>query len=152
MDYWGVSNFQALKYILANDEAKHINVTTIYPEILQNNIDMLEKEDRSRLTLVHPDSADYFITNFRFHPDDFFPASQEYFSDKVLNSTVIRGIYDEGTYGAAKVILQASENFSLAFSICFFFCTAFFSKRCLATSAWFSIEQPRKNAGNAICN
>jgi hypothetical protein len=90
MDYWGVSNFQALKYILGNDESKHINVTTIYPEILQNNIDMLEEEDRARLTLVHPDSADYFITNFRFHPDDFFPSTQEYYSDKVLNSTVIR--------------------------------------------------------------
>ena len=90
MDYWGVSNYQALKYILNNDESKHIFVTTIFPEILQNNIDELDEDDRSRVTLVHPDSADYFITNFRFHPDDFFPDTKEYYSDKVLGSTVIK--------------------------------------------------------------
>lgn len=88
MDYWGVSNYQALKYILNNDESKKIYVTTIYPEIMQNNIDMLEEEDRNRLQLVHPDSSEYFITNFRFHPDDF--QMQEEYSFKVLNSTVIR--------------------------------------------------------------
>jgi hypothetical protein len=88
MDYWGVSNYQALRYILNNDESKKIFVTTIYPEILQNNIDMLEDDDRNRLQLVHPDSSEYFITNFRFHPDDF--EFQEEYSYKVLNSTVIR--------------------------------------------------------------
>jgi hypothetical protein len=88
MDYWGVSNYSALKYILDNDQRNSIMVTTIYPEILQNNIDFLDDEDHKRIKLVHPDSADYFITNFRFHPDDF--PMQEDYSFKVLNSTVIR--------------------------------------------------------------
>jgi hypothetical protein len=88
MDYWGVSNLQALKYILDADQRREIMVTSIYPEILQNNIDYMEEEDRARLKLVHPDSADYLITNFRFHPDDF-PYLEEH-SDKALNSTVIR--------------------------------------------------------------
>lgn len=88
MDYWGVSNLQALKYILDADQRKEIMVTSIYPEILQNNIDFMEEEERVRLKLVHPDSADYLITNFRFHPDDF-PYMEEH-SDMALNSTVIR--------------------------------------------------------------
>jgi len=88
MDYWGVSNLQALKYVVDNDAGKNIKVSTIYPEIMQNNIDMMEEEDRNRLTIVHPDSCQYFITNFRFHPDDF-PFSEEY-SYRALNSTVIR--------------------------------------------------------------
>ncbi len=88
MDYWGVSNLQALKYVLENDARKSIMVSTIYPEIMQNNIDMMEDEDRNRLKIVHPDSCQYFITNFRFHPDDF-PLKEEY-SFHVLNSTVIR--------------------------------------------------------------
>ena len=88
MDYWGVSNLQALKHILENDQRKLIKVTAIFPEILQNNIDMLEPEDRSRLKLLIPDSSDYLITNFRFHPDDF-PFNEDY-SFMVQNSTVIR--------------------------------------------------------------
>lgn len=88
MDYWGVSNMQALKYILEHDNANLIRVTSIYPEILQNNIDMLPPDDRKHFVLLVPDSAQYLITNFRFHPDDFqFP---EEYSFKVLNSTVIR--------------------------------------------------------------
>ena len=88
MDYWGVSNLQALKYVLDNDAGRNIMVSTIYPDIMQNNVDMLEEEDRNRLKIVHPDSCQYFITNFRFHPDDF-PMKEEY-SFHVLNSSVIR--------------------------------------------------------------
>jgi len=88
MDYWGVSNLQALKYILDNDAGRNIKVSTIYPEIMQNNIDAMEEEDRARLTIVHPDSCQYFVTNFRFHPDDF-PFSEDH-SFHVLNSSVIR--------------------------------------------------------------
>lgn len=96
MDYWGVSNLQALKYILDNDQRNLIMVTTIYPEILQNNIDFLDDEDHSRIKLVHPDSSDYFITNFRFHPDDF-PMKEDH-SFMVLNSTVIR-VYQQKEIG-----------------------------------------------------
>jgi hypothetical protein len=96
MDYWGVSNLQALKYILENDQRNQIMVTTIFPELLQNNIDILDDDDRKRVKLVHPDSSDYFITNFRFHPDDF-PMKEEY-SFQVLNSTVIR-IYRQKDIG-----------------------------------------------------
>ena len=86
LDYWGVGNKQALEYILANDQRPHIKISAIYPEPVWDNVGILDTMDRIRLKVIPPDSCDYFITNFRFHPDDF-PYPVEY-SINILNSSI----------------------------------------------------------------
>jgi hypothetical protein len=90
MDYWGTSYKQGLDYIVKNDTSKKINIyVSEWPGI--SNSYLLKPADRNRLFYVNAeDKADYFLTDYRSHPDDFpLPASQIYYSIKVLNSTIL---------------------------------------------------------------
>lgn len=71
MDYWGLSYKQGLEYIAANDKSEQIYVAVQnLPGIL--NFNMLSAEDKKRLIWTNnPGTANYFLTNFRNHPDDF---------------------------------------------------------------------------------
>jgi len=72
MDYWGVSYKQALEYVLNIDKRDTLYIRAQnYP--CEGNAFLLPKNDRKRIIFVHKDStsADYFITNYRFHPGAF---------------------------------------------------------------------------------
>ncbi len=88
-DYWGTSCLQALNYLLAKhpyDKIMICNGAGIQP--VRNNIGMLKPHDRERIEIVDDCSkADYFITNYRLHPEDF--PNQVDFKVTVLNSSAV---------------------------------------------------------------
>jgi hypothetical protein len=90
LEYWGCSFKQALEYITTNDTAKTIKVCCIHKSPLDNNILMLPEPERKRI-VFEPEAmkADYFITNFRLHPDDF-PSTNIAYEIQVQNSTIMR--------------------------------------------------------------
>jgi hypothetical protein len=89
MDYWGTAYKDGLEYILAHDDRPVIRVYCWVGPIL-GNIDILEKAARKRIVVVHADEQpDYFITNFRNHPQEYdYP--HNFYELKVLNSTIFR--------------------------------------------------------------
>ncbi len=67
LDYWGLTNLQALKVILAHDSRKRITIAPIGATALEQSILMLERDERLRVIAVLPgNDPDYFITNYRF--------------------------------------------------------------------------------------
>ncbi|MES2591416.1 MAG: glycosyltransferase family 39 protein [Bacteroidota bacterium] len=71
LDYWGLSYKQALEYILATDKSGSINIAADLEEC-HLNFSIIPVEERKRLVWTYePQSADYFLTNFRYHPADY---------------------------------------------------------------------------------
>lgn len=69
LDYWGLTYRQGLAWILAHDARPRISVHSYRPEPVYNNVQVLPAADRQRLLLVPPQvPAEYFITNYRWHP------------------------------------------------------------------------------------
>ncbi len=87
LDYWGLSYRKALEYIVGADTSSHIRIyTTTYPGRV--NVAMLPRADRNRVELVASDAdADYVMTNYRFHPQDY-PYPHEVFSVRVGNASI----------------------------------------------------------------
>jgi hypothetical protein len=87
LDYWGLSYRKALEYIVRSDTSSHIRIfTTTYPGRV--NVAMLPPADRSRVDLVASDAdADYVMTNYRFHPQDY-GYTNEVYSVRVGNASI----------------------------------------------------------------
>ncbi len=87
LDYWGLSYRKALEYIVRSDTSSHIRIfTTTYPGRV--NVAMLPRADRSRVDLVASDAdADYVMTNYRFHPQDY-GYTNEVYSVRVGNASI----------------------------------------------------------------
>ncbi len=90
MDYWGAGLKVGLERLIKDHPDGAIKVSSNYlgNGPLQNNIEILQERDRKRLEITEPEAADYFITNFRSHPDTFAYPHVDY-SIKVLNSTIL---------------------------------------------------------------
>lgn len=73
MDYWGVGYQQDLAYIATHDDRPAITVVSIPPSPAPISVQMLPDDQRRRITVVESltDSADYFITNYRWHPQPY---------------------------------------------------------------------------------
>ncbi|MEW6742199.1 MAG: hypothetical protein AB1486_05530 [Planctomycetota bacterium] len=72
VDYWGLSYRQGLEALLAHDSAERISYSAAtFPG--EFNLNILPPEDRARLAYVGDDPADgtYFLTNYRWHPQDY---------------------------------------------------------------------------------
>jgi hypothetical protein len=71
LDYWGLSFRQGLEYILATDKSKQIYIAANLEECLLN-FSIIPVEERKRLIWTYDsNSADYYLTNFRYHPADY---------------------------------------------------------------------------------
>lgn len=70
-DYWGVSYKEGLEAILAADERQQVTVLAAnFPG--QGNALILPESQRKRLHFVTTEEeADYFISNFRWHPNSY---------------------------------------------------------------------------------
>ena len=88
LDYWGLSYRKALEYVVASDPAPNIRIIVAnYPGRV--NVLMLAPRDRARITIVGPEEgANYFITNYRFHPEPY-PFANEVFSVRVGNASIV---------------------------------------------------------------
>jgi hypothetical protein len=78
LDYWGLSFRQGLEYIVKSDKRPVIGLSANVIAPLINNAIFLEKEDIGRLKLTDIQNADYFITNYRWHPQPYPPANEIY--------------------------------------------------------------------------
>lgn len=70
LDYWAAGYKQALEYLIAQAPENEIKIAW-GPAPLTMNREMLQQQDRPRIVFVNLEDADYFITNFRIHPEDF---------------------------------------------------------------------------------
>jgi hypothetical protein len=76
-DYWGLSYKKGLEYILETDNRPKIKVGINF---LSGAIasDMLTPEQRQRLQFTEESEAEYFLTEYRWHPQPY-PYSEEVF-------------------------------------------------------------------------
>lgn len=87
-DYWGVSYRQTLEYILEHDTSSKINILPENDPGIYNSY-ILQSDKRKRLHFTNIDSANYFITNFRWHPSDYAGAGKYLFSSvRVYNNSI----------------------------------------------------------------
>lgn len=89
MDYWGVSYLLAIEEVLRIDGSEQIliNFSTRAGEFTA--VEMLSEKDQQRI-LITEDNPKYFITGYRYHPQDYpYSKSQEIFSIKVMNNTIL---------------------------------------------------------------
>ncbi|MBU0528677.1 glycosyltransferase family 39 protein, partial [bacterium] len=88
LDYWGLSYKQSLEYILKNDDSPSINICVAnFPGEL--NVQFLPPRDRTRINIVPMDQATYFITNYRWHPQDYEDIEKsEFYSIHIEHNTI----------------------------------------------------------------
>lgn len=78
LDYWGLSFRQGLEYIIKNDKRPAIGLSTNAIRPMINNSIFLEKQDIGRLRHTDIHQADYFLTNYRWHPQPYQLANEVY--------------------------------------------------------------------------
>jgi len=88
LDYWGLSFRRGLEYIAANDKRPLIKLSANVSPPLINNAIFLDRRDIKRLRLTGVDQADYFLTNYRWHPQEYF-LHQEVFTVNVDNQKIL---------------------------------------------------------------
>jgi hypothetical protein len=88
LEYWGCAYKEGMDYIISHDTSPVIRVSASEPE--RNAVAMLPERDKERIiSVAESEHPDYFITNFRMHPDDYnYPIV--FYEVRVLNSTIMR--------------------------------------------------------------
>ena len=90
MEYWGISYRKGLEYILAHDTASMIRISNGAGPIY-DNVGILTEAQRKRITIVaENENPDYFITVFRYHPEEYDYYHNIIYNYKISNSTVLR--------------------------------------------------------------
>tara|TARA_X000001036_G_scaffold436573_1_gene479992 strand:- start:270 stop:1892 length:1623 start_codon:yes stop_codon:yes gene_type:complete len=97
LDYWGLSNLNALKFIINNEKKNNIKVSTISFSDLKTSVLKLEKKDRERIQIVFDSNeADYLIDSYMRRPRKNFIITPEDFKvvyDLKVNNTSINTVY-----------------------------------------------------------
>jgi hypothetical protein len=93
MDYWGVSYRQSLEYILNHDNSKRINICAESGTPGFYNSFILPEKERIRINYVSLDKADYFITNYRYHPADYDKLKEKKFHSFTVDGNTISEIF-----------------------------------------------------------
>lgn len=92
LDYWGTSYKQQLEFILKKDTSCKINIAVANSPGSMNRF-ILPIEDRKRLNFVKIEKAKYFITNYRWHPEDYLEFHQKKWHSIKVNNNTINEIY-----------------------------------------------------------
>ena len=87
LDYWGVSSKQALEAILAQDTSALVHIMDSSTPV-SDNIMFLPADQRKRVFTGDPQPM-YFITQFRYHPQDF-EHPNIFWNKKILGSSAVR--------------------------------------------------------------
>jgi hypothetical protein len=88
MDYWGVGYKHALKYILKVDKSEIIKIHAD-TWVCQTNSELLPKYQQRHFMFVDSlQKADYYITTYRWHPNDYTANMKEFKSFMVLDNKV----------------------------------------------------------------
>lgn len=88
LDYWGLSYREALEYILENDKGETIKIY-VTEGVGFFNRNILKPGDKERLIYVeNPEEANYFISNYRYHPDEY-PYENEFYSIEIGGAKIM---------------------------------------------------------------
>ena len=88
LDYWGLSYKQGVDYILEHDPAQKMMVNLVHTPGMLYHRYMLSKKQSVRIDLVQPENADYVISTFRFHPEDY-PYPNKFYSINVRGTEIL---------------------------------------------------------------
>jgi len=97
-DYWGMTYREAFEHILKTDPRPNIRVALAAYPLGMANILILPRADRERLTFVaEPDAGftgsesgfDYFVSNFRWHREDYPVSAAPDFSIEIDGAKVL---------------------------------------------------------------
>lgn len=86
MDYWGTTYRQGYEAILELDTSSTIKIQVANAAGIYG-LDILSEKDKTRIIVVD-DQPDYFLTNYRWHPEDY-PYQNEVFRVDVQNNTAL---------------------------------------------------------------
>ena len=88
LDYWGLSYKQGLEYLLANDPSETLKIY-VFNRPGRINALILPADERKRLVYTDtPEEADYFLTNYRWHPQPYdYP--DEIYAIRVGNASIL---------------------------------------------------------------
>ena len=87
-EYWGVSYKKAFEYILELDHSDSLRIA-VSNRTGNRNLLILKPEDRKRIKIVDESVCKYFVTNYRYHPQDYESYDEfKLFSFKVNNNSV----------------------------------------------------------------
>lgn len=89
MEYWGCSFKQGLEHLVAKQPTDTIRLCCNYDDPVKNNILMLQAKDRGRFVFTDVKHADYFVTNFRGHAEDY-PSKNIEYEINVLDNCIMR--------------------------------------------------------------
>ena len=92
LDYWGISNKQSLEYILKHDLSPSIDIF-IENDPQNITLDILAPSDRKRFKIVPKQNAKYFITNYRWHPDDYSEYAKFKFHSLLVEKNTVNEIF-----------------------------------------------------------
>jgi len=70
LDYWGLTYKQAIDYVIAHDTREYFEMSAVGPPALYVEY-VLPPEQASRVRFSGMERADYFLTNYRWHPEDY---------------------------------------------------------------------------------
>jgi hypothetical protein len=88
LDYWGLSFRHGLEYIVKSDKRPVIGLKANASAPMVNNTIFLEKQDITRLRHADINQADYFLTNYRWHPQPY-PLANEVYTVSVDNIKIL---------------------------------------------------------------
>ena len=88
LDYWGLSFRLGLEYVVKRDKRPTIGLSANVLEPMFNNSIFLEKGDIKRLRYANMQQADYFLTNYRWHPQPY-KLTNEVYSISVDNQKIM---------------------------------------------------------------
>jgi hypothetical protein len=89
LDFWGLSYKQAIDFILANDPGQKKKIFVANPPGRDYINSGLTAGRKSRLILADsPDTANYFVSEFRWHPGDY-PYAEEFYSINVRGMKIM---------------------------------------------------------------
>ncbi len=89
LDYWGASFKQGLEFLAKKQPTDTIRLACNYDDPVRHNTKILPIKDRERFVFTDFQHADYFITNFRGHKEDY-PSKDVAYEISVLNSCIMR--------------------------------------------------------------
>lgn len=88
LDYWGLSYRKSLEYIAKSDTSEFIYVS-VGNNAGKYNSYLLDKVDRDRIKFTSFDSSTYYVSNYRYHPQDYTEhLGKEVFNVKWKNNTI----------------------------------------------------------------
>jgi hypothetical protein len=117
LDYWGLANVKALKFILAHDPSEVVNVRAGSFMNIPIAFKMIDPKDRPRLRYSNDENTPHFlITNFRLVRDPDFINYSEYYEpvyQVLVGDEVILSVYRSRVEAPAHHVDHCQENWRL---------------------------------------